>query len=247
MTAQFHQAAPVFLDMAFRAAPDGSSIFEGYAAVFDTPSRPITDKWGVDYIETFAPGSFKRTLSSGRRQTFVVDHDERLFISSTRSGKLRLAEDSKGLITETPWPNTDYANNVRALYDAGEQLGMSVHYGVHRSGSGDTWDVQRKNHRVTEAVLAHVTVTTWQTPAFAETTAGFRSLAQKTEADVEDIEDLVEALKDGRELNENERSLLTRLAAAVAPAGEAAVAQPQEVDPKLTVAFWTEQFKGFDL
>lgn len=240
MTSQFHEAAPTIGEFAFRAASDGSPIFEGYASVFNSPSRPITDKWGAGYVETIRPASFKRSLSSGKRHTFVVDHEDSQLISATNSGRLRLAEDSKGLHVESHWPKgVHYAENVRALHDAGEQLAMSFTFRPTRGG--DEWNAQRSQHIVTDAVLGHVTVLTWREPAFAETTAGFRALAERMEADLEDIEALFDALKEGRSLNEGEINLLTRLAEDVKPeAGEATEArsQAEEVDPKLTVAYW---------
>lgn len=245
MSLTYKDGEPVITDYVFRAASDGSSIFEGYAAVFDSPSRPITDQFGVGYIETIAPGSFKRSLNSGRRQTFVVDHNDRLHIAST-SGRLRLGEDSKGLTVESPWPNTDYANNVRALYDAGEKLGMSIRYGPTRNGH--TWDAQRTRRHVTEAALAHVSVLASWEPAFDGTSVAFRALAEQTEADVEDLDALFVAVRSGTPLTDEQKNLLTRLAAAVAPeAGEATADRSQEpVDPKQTLAYWAGKFPAID-
>ena len=228
------------LEYAFRSASDGSPIFEGYAAVFNVDSQPITDWMGAGYIETLRPSSFTRSLTSGRRHTFDVDHDPKLHIAST-SGGLRLTSDTRGLHVESRWPNTDYAQNVRGLYESGEPLSMSIVY--RPTKGGDEWDVMRKRHTVSDAALKSVTVLTWQEPAFAQTTAAFRALASRTETNVEDIEDLMDALKDGRPLDEVQRNLLTRLAADPA-AGEAAEAQPQseEVPETQTVEYWRSKF-----
>lgn len=214
---KFHNADPVELEGAFRALSDGSSTFEGYAALFNQPSKPIHDEHarGKPYIETMVPGAFRRTLGSGRRQSFVVDHDERKMIASSPSGSLRLAEDSKGLHVSSPWPRTDYADNVRALYDAGEKLGMSLNYSWPRNGV--TWSADGASRSVTEAVLKHVSVLATMEPAFDGTIATFRALADLTEADVEDVDALMEALRDGRRLDEGEYNLLTKLAEAVKP------------------------------
>ena len=122
-----HRAAPNFDAVEFRAAKDGGTTFHGYAAVFNSPSKPIFDprENSVPFVESITPGAFARTLTSGRRQTFVVDHNDALHISAT-DGPLRLAEDSRGLIVESPWPKTDYADNVRALQRAlgGRGLGL---------------------------------------------------------------------------------------------------------------------------
>lgn len=235
---EFRQAQPVQAEYAFRSAADGSPIFEGYAAVFDRPSQPITDQFGTGYVETIRSSAFRRTLASGKRQLFVVDHDEKQFISAT-DGALRLTTDSKGLLVESKWPNVTHAANVRALYDQGERLSMS--FTSRWTANGHSWDAAHRNHEVSDTVLRHVTVLTYQEPAFADTMAGFRSLAERTEADVEDIDELVEALKAGNPLTDAQGNLLTRLAAAVVPAdGEAAQAEPQaeEIPAERTVAFW---------
>ena len=129
MSVQFHKADPVELEFAFRAMPDGSSTFEGYAAVFNKPSKVIHDQFARTargYRETILPGAFLRSLGTNSRKTFVVDHDDSKMVSSMPSGPLRLAEDSRGLHVESPWPRTHYTDSVRALHEAGERLGMSM-------------------------------------------------------------------------------------------------------------------------
>lgn len=216
MTAFSHRAAPTFDAIEFRAKPDGSSMFHGYAAVFDSPSKSIFDprENSIPFIETIDPGAFARTLNSGRRQTFVVDHNDALHISAT-NGQLRLGVDSRGLVTESPWPRTDYADNVRALHEAGEPLGMSFTFKVARKG--DEWNTARTARRLKDVALGHVTVLASLVPAYNETTAQFRALAYRMETDVEDLDNLFDALKEGRELSDDEKVLLRKLAGVVEP------------------------------
>jgi HK97 family phage prohead protease len=237
----FHKADPVEMEGQFRALPDGGSVFEGYAAVFNKPSKMIRDeltRTPGGYRETLMPGAFKRTLGSGRRQSFVVDHDERKMISSTPSGPLRLSEDSTGLHTESPWPRTDYADNVRALHDAGERLGMSILFATPRTG--DNWPTP-SSRSVTEAILKHVSVLATMEPAYDGTIANFRALAELTEADVEDVDALMEALRDGRRLDEGEFNLLNKLAEAVKPESvesAAPVAEPENDADRAITEKW---------
>jgi HK97 family phage prohead protease len=217
MSARYHKADPVELEFQFRALPDGSSTFEGYAAVFNQPSKPLMDELakGRPYVETLRPRSFLRSLGSGSRKSFVVDHDDRKMISSAPSGPLRLAEDTQGLHVNSPWPRTDYADNVRALHDAGEKLGMSIYFATPRNG--DSWSPDFTSRSVTEAILKHVSVLATMEPAYDGTVATFRALADLVEADVEDVDALMEALRDGRRLDEGEYNLLNRLVGAVQP------------------------------
>jgi hypothetical protein len=145
----------------------------------------------------------------------VVDHNERMMISSTPGGALRMAEDTHGLHVESPWPRTDYADNVRGLYDSGEKLGMSLNYSWPRNGVA--WTPDNASRSVTEAILKHVSVLATMEPAFDGTVGTFRALADLTEADVEDVNTLMEALRDGRRLDEGEFNLLTKLTEAVKP------------------------------
>lgn len=229
MSVQYHKADPVELEFAFRSLPDGSSTFEGYAAVFNKPSKVIRDQFARTargYRETIMPGAFARSLGMAGRKTFVVDHDESKMVSSMPSGPLRLAEDSKGLHVESPWPRTHYTDSVRALHDAGERLGMSMLFGTSPRHEQTAWSADGALRTVSEAALKHVSVLATMEPAYDGTVATFRALAEITEADVEDIDALMEALREGRRLDEGEFNLANRLLEAVKPEPPAAPEAP---------------------
>lgn len=232
MSIQYHKADPVELEFAFRALADGSSTFEGYAAVFNRPSKVIHDQFARTprgYRETIMPGAFARSLGMGKRITFVVDHDERQMVSSAPSGALRLAEDTKGLHVESPWPRTVYTDNVRALHDAGERLGMSILFGTTARHEQGAWSTDWAHRTVTEGALKHAAVLATMEPAYDGTVATFRALADLTEADVEDVDALMDALREGRRLDEGEYNLLARLSEAVKPESTEAPALPAGV------------------
>lgn len=220
MTIQYHRADPVEVELSFRALPDGSSTFEGYAAIFGRPSKVLHDNLArrpSGYRETIQPEAFRRSIGTGRRITFVVDHDDRQMISSMPSGPLRLAEDSKGLHVESPWPRTPYTDSVRALHDSGERLGMSVLFGTTARHEASAWSPDGSHRTVTEAALRHVAVLATMEPAYDGTVATFRALADLASATVEDIDTLMDALREGRRLDADEYHLLTRLSEAVMP------------------------------
>lgn len=218
MSLLYHNADPVELQGQFRAASDGSSIFEGYTAVFDQWSQPNVDdlsRNGKPYRERIGSDAFRRTLGSGRRISLVVDHNERMMISSFPNGPLKLTPDSTGLHVESPWPRTDYADNVRALHEAGERLGMSMRFAT--PVNGDSWNSSHSERTVTEAILKHSAVLATMEPAYDGTIAQFRALADLTDAPVEDVDAVMEALREGRRLDDGEYNLLTRLTEAVRP------------------------------
>ena len=231
MSIQYHKADPVEMELAFRALPDGSPVFEGYAAVYGRASKVLHDNLARSvrgYRETIMAGTFARSLGISSRKTFVVDHDDRQMVSSAPTGALRLVEDSKGLHVESPWPRTPYTDSVRALHDSGERLGMSLLFGTTPKHEQHAWSADGTQRTVTEGVLKHVSVLATMEPAYDGTVATFRALADLTEADVEDVDALMEALRDGRRLDEGEFNLLTRLAEAVRP--EAANPPAEEPD-----------------
>lgn len=93
---------------------------EGYAALFGT-TAPI----GGDLIETIAPGAFAGSLATRRDILALVDHDPTRVLARTRSGSLRLAEDSQGLAFDLDLPDTQAARDVLALAERGDLGGMS--------------------------------------------------------------------------------------------------------------------------
>lgn len=207
------RAIPIPLtDFEIRSTDKGHQ-FTGYAAVFGAESVPLP------YVETIAPGAFARSLTSppSGRQTFVVDHDDTKLLSSTQTGRLRLAEDSTGLLVDSEWPDTTYSRDVRELGEARELGGMSFEFSA--TAKGAPFSADRKKRTIREAKLYHVAVLTGKTPAYGATTAGFRALAMGIDADFEDVVALFDAVHEGRRLSPDEWNLLGRAVAHVAPDG----------------------------
>lgn len=195
----------------FRSTSDGHSL-QGYAAVFGAQSAPLP------YVETVTPGAFARTLTQppNGRQTLVVDHDDGQLLASTRTTRLRLAEDKTGLLVDADLPDTSYARDLRELSDAGELGGMSFEFSATKGGAPFSSDGKRRTLR--EVRMYHVTVLTGKTPAYAETTAAVRALANGIGADYDDLSVLFDAVREGRRLAPSEWGLLSRTLAVVAPA-----------------------------
>lgn len=258
MSIPFHRSAAIEAEFQFRALANGSSMVDGYAAYFNRPSKPLTDdlaRGGRAYTEVITPGSFRRTLGSGQRQSFVVDHDERLMISSAPAGQLRISEDSKGLPFESPWPRTDYADNVRALHESGQPLGMSMLFRAPRLTSdgrpGEVWDGYT-SRTVNEAILRHISVLAAYEAAYDGPSLTFRALAEATEVAVEDVDALMDALREGRRLDEGEYTLLNRLTEAVKPeasaesVAEAAESPEDDVASRAVLDRWTKRVEEME-
>lgn len=93
---------------------------EGYAATFNNPADI-----GGRFVETIAPGAFAASLRGKGDILALVDHDPGRVLARTRSGSLRLAEDSKGLEFTIDVPDTSHGRDVLALAERGDLGGMS--------------------------------------------------------------------------------------------------------------------------
>lgn len=72
---------------------------------------------------SFAPGAFAKSIASGNVKSFK-DHDASQLLGSQKAGTLRLQDGDK-LAFAIDLPDTSYANDLRALAERGEDIGMS--------------------------------------------------------------------------------------------------------------------------
>lgn len=104
----------------FRAkkTDNGRMLVSGYVNLTGQFSDPLTITSDEKFVETIAPGAFKRSLSRskelGRDIDFLAEHDTTKILSSTRNNSLTLREDNKGLymsaiITPTTWGEDYYS------------------------------------------------------------------------------------------------------------------------------------------
>ena len=145
----------------FRAA---GRRLEGHAAVFNAVARL------PGFTETVMPGAFAETLRVGGDVIALVDHDPGRVLARTKSGSLRLVEDSKGLAFDLDIPSTTTGNDVLALAQRGDLGGMSFGFTVPKDG--ETWHGTRRELRAVNLLEISV-VSAW--PAYAGTTVVARS------------------------------------------------------------------------
>lgn len=137
---------------------------EGYAATFGAEARI------GDFTETIAQGAFKASLSNGGDKLALVDHDPGRVLARTRSGTLRLAEDSRGLAFDLDVPDTAAGNDVLALAQRGDVGGMSFGFMVPKDG--EHWSGNRRSLRAIDLREISV-VLAW--PAYPDTMVAVRS------------------------------------------------------------------------
>src|SRR5262245_49518228 len=92
---------------------------EGYAAVFGVEARVN------DFTESIRPGAFQQSLSAGNDIIALVDHDSARVLARTKSGTLRLGEDTRRLHFSLDVPNTSAGHDVLALAERGDLGGAS--------------------------------------------------------------------------------------------------------------------------
>lgn len=138
---------------------------EGYAATFNNPANI-----GGRFIETIKAGAFAGTLRANRDILALVDHDPGRVLARTKSGTLRLSEDSKGLAFSLDVPDTSAGRDVLALAERGDLGGMSF-------GFTAVDDHQAGDRRELRAVELHEISIVQAWPAYDGTFVQARSAA----------------------------------------------------------------------
>jgi len=145
-------------ELELRAAGDGMQ-FSGYAAVFNSDSEPLP------FIETIAPGAFKRSLGAGKEIRMFANHNTDQVLASTRNASLVLSEDARGLRVDAQLPDTSVGRDLATLIADGTVHAMSFGFSVPRGG--DTWSADRSHRVLREVVLHEVSIVTGF-PAYPE-------------------------------------------------------------------------------
>lgn len=123
---------------------------EGYAAVFGQEARI-----GDGFTESIAPGAFAGSLRAGNDVLALVDHDPSRVLARTRSGTLRLSEDSRGLAFDLDVPDTQAGRDVLALAARGDIGGMSFGFtAMEDRRNGDHRELLAIDLREISVVLA---------------------------------------------------------------------------------------------
>jgi HK97 family phage prohead protease len=102
-----------------RVKSDGKTI-EGYAVIFNSPS---VDLGG--FTEVCKPGMFARSIREKQDVRCLKNHDPNFVLGRTRSGTLRLQEDSRGLDFVCELPGAQYATDLRESILRGDIDGCS--------------------------------------------------------------------------------------------------------------------------
>lgn len=160
--------AAEFADMEMK---DGGNafLFDGLAAVYDEPADL------PEWVESIQQGAFRSVLAANPNVPFLHEHRPDQLLGTTRSGKVRLEEEQRGLRVKARVVKTDLSARVKALVDSGDVTGMS--YGFVAGRGNQRIEMRSaKPHRIITNFKKLLDVSTTWNPSHPSTEAQFRSL-----------------------------------------------------------------------
>jgi HK97 family phage prohead protease len=160
----------------------------GYAAVFDRPSQNLGG-----FVEIVTRSFFSKSRGDGWPDVMArYNHDDNMLLGTTGAGTLQLRVDEVGLDYEVVPPNS--RADVMELVQRGDVRKSSFAFRVTPApdGSpGDTWALSDQGFPTRSLIAGQlVDVAPVNAPAYLDSTAGLRSLAEKFEADEEEVRSL---------------------------------------------------------
>jgi len=179
--------------------------FEGYAAVFNSPSEPLP------FIERIAPGAFKRSIEARNDIKLLWNHDTGAVLGSTRAGTLRMYEDDRGLKVSAMLPNTSLGRDAAELLKRGDVDSMSFGFSVPQGG--DSWSADGSERTLKSVRLHEVSIVSF--PAYSGTAGtttvrGLDVIAERADIDPDALADAMLKLEEGNQLSEEEGRLLSQ-------------------------------------
>lgn len=193
------------VDFEIRETQDGM-FFEGYAAVFNSPSEPLP------FTERIAPGAFIRSLKSRNDVKILWNHDAGSVLGSTRAGTLKLTEDDRGLRVEASLPNTTVGRDAAELLKRGDIDSMSFGFSVPRGG--DDWNADGSERTLREIRLHEVSIVAF--PAYTATAGtttvrGLDKVAERASVDADSLADAILKIEQGEDITADDRNLLSQV------------------------------------
>jgi uncharacterized protein len=190
--------------------------FEGYAAIFDSPSEPLP------FIERIKRGAFNRSLKQARNDIKLLwNHDTSAVLGSTRAGTLKLVEDDRGLRVSATLPNTTSGRDAAVLLKRGDVDSMSFGFSV--PAGGDTWNQEGTERTLKSVRLHEVSIVAF--PAYTSTAGttsvrGLAAVAERALLDVDQLADAMLSLEEGKDLTPEAADLLRAAISELAPKAE---------------------------
>lgn len=186
---------------------DTGMYFEGYAAVFDSPSEPLP------FIERIARGAFRNSLKKSRNDIKLLwNHDTSLVLGSTRAKTLTLIEDERGLKVSAQLPNTSAGRDAKELLARGDVDSMSFGFSV--PSGGDVWNSEGTERTLKSVRLHEVSIVAF--PAYSGTAGttsvrGLDLVAERSLVDADELQDAIVMMEAGGTLTTEAANILRRV------------------------------------
>jgi len=149
----------------------GAGNVTGYAAVYDSSSVLMPHPTYGNFYERISPGAFRRALARSPDVRLLVNHEPSLLLARTKSGTLRLAEDSRGLKIDATLPDTQLARDVLTLLRRGDMDQMSFGFYTVRDEWSEAGGVPIRT--LIDLTIDDCSIVTY--PAYPDTTVHARS------------------------------------------------------------------------
>ena len=176
-----------------RASDNGIGVLVGYAAVFNKRSQNLGG-----FVEEVDPAAFNKSLGDKVPVVARFNHKDDYLLGTTEANTLRLSVDGTGLVYEVDLPDTQAGRDVKVLAQRGDVRFSSFAFRTIK----DEWGVTEDDFPLRRLIAVQLgDVAPVVSPAYRDTTAGLRSLADSLHMPYE----TVQAAADGGEL----RKLLT--------------------------------------
>jgi uncharacterized protein len=137
---------------------------EGYAALFGVRARIGS------FSEEIRAGAFGASLKARPDVLALIDHNPSQLLARTKSGTLRLSEDSRGLAFSLDVPDTTDGRDLLALAERNDLGGMSFGFQVAKGG-----EIRSKDLRTLTAVTLYEISVVKAFPAYQGTSVQARS------------------------------------------------------------------------
>jgi len=164
------------VDVDVEAIDTRGRTLHGYASVYGVESHDLGG-----FRERIAPGAFADVLPDADVRA-LLNHDPSQVLGRTKSGTLRLADESRGLRFECDLPDSPLGENVREAVKRGDIDGASFRFVV----GDEEWDGDVRTVKSVSA-LQDVTVATYG--AYPDASVELRVRPEKTEEEKVKTED----------------------------------------------------------
>ena len=194
---QFFEAlasVPNFRTSSFRdleMVPRGKGFrFQGHAAVYDEPAFIDLIPGVGELTEEVRSGAFREVLQAGANIPLTLEHDAKVVYATTRSGRLKLTEDGKGLAVDANLPDTSAVRDLKANVDADIVTGMS--FGFVAGPKHQHVELRPKGrHRILTGFKKLLDVCATWDPTYPSAEAQFRSMSLTLADSAESVQQLL--------------------------------------------------------